>query len=156
MLFPKAYSENQPLLGGYLILRAQDHEQFCAFKATRTSKGRRRFGIQVPTTIEEAEELDRTNQNDLWKVVIGKELSKVRPAFKLNEDGKSIPIGYKKINYHFVFDVKMDLTCKAHLVAGGHVNPYVPKHTSYSSVVSRVMESWVISPLGSLLVFILS
>ena len=106
-------------------------------KATRTSKGRRRFGIQVPTTIEEAEELDKINRNDLWKVAIEKELSKVRPAFKLNEDGKSIPICYKKINYHFVFDVKMDLTRKARLVAGGHLNPYVPKHTSYSSVVSR-------------------
>ena len=31
----------------------------------------------------------------------------------------------------------MDLTHKARLVAGGHLNPYVPKHTSYSSVVSH-------------------
>ena len=106
-------------------------------KATRISKGRRRFGVKVPSTIEEAEELDRINRNDVWKTAIEKELSKVRPAFELLEDGKSIPIGYKKINYHFVFDVKMDLTRKARLVAGGHLNPHVPKHTSYSSVVSR-------------------
>ena len=31
----------------------------------------------------------------------------------------------------------MDLTCKACFVAGGHLNLYKPKHTSYSSVGSR-------------------
>ena len=31
----------------------------------------------------------------------------------------------------------MDHTRKAQLVAGGQLNLYVPKHTSYSSVVSR-------------------
>ena len=30
----------------------------------------------------------------------------------------------------------MDLTHKVRLVDGGHLNPYVPKHISYSSVVS--------------------
>ena len=82
-------------------------------KATRTSKGRHRFGIQVPNTIEEAEELDRTNRNDLWKAAIEKELSKVRPTFELNENGELTPDGYKKINYNFIFDIKMDLTRKA-------------------------------------------
>ena len=46
-------------------------------------------------------------------------------------------IGSKFINYHFVFDVKMDLSQKARLVAGGHLNKNVPSHTNHSSVVSR-------------------
>jgi hypothetical protein len=41
------------------------------------------------------------------------------------------------IPYHIVFDVKMDLTRKARLVAGGHRNKDVPSHLTYSSVASR-------------------
>ena len=81
--------------------------------------------------------LDQTNNNDLWEKANIKELDKVRVTFELLDEENKIPIGTKKINYHFVFDVKMDLTRKARLVAGGHLNKYVPKHTTYSSVASR-------------------
>ena len=43
----------------------------------------------------------------------------------------------QKIGYHFIFDVKSDLERKARLVAGRDLNKNVPKHTSYTSVVSR-------------------
>ena len=48
-----------------------------------------------------------------------------------------IPVGTKKIDYHFIFDIKMDLTRKARLVPGGHRKKNVPKHTSYSTLVSQ-------------------
>ena len=51
-------------------------------------------------------------------------------------EGEAIPLGSKRINYHFIFEVKMDLTRKARLVAGEHLNKDVPQHTTYSSVVS--------------------
>jgi hypothetical protein len=57
------------------------------------------------------------------------------PAFEFRDDDK-VPPGYKKIDCHMVFDVKVDLTCKARLVAGGH-QTNVPKDSEYSSVVSR-------------------
>ena len=41
------------------------------------------------------------------------------------------------MGYHFIFDVKIDLKHKTRLVARGHLNKNIPKHTSYSSVVSR-------------------
>ena len=47
-----------------------------------------------------------------------------------------MPIGHKKITAHMVVDVKMDLTRKARLVAGGHLTD-VPKESTFSSVVSR-------------------
>lgn len=40
------------------------------------------------------------------------------------------------ISYHFIFDVKADLTRKARLVAGGHRHQ-VPTHTTFSSVAGR-------------------
>ena len=106
-------------------------------RASKQSKHRIKFGIKVPNTIEEALALDRENANDLWHKAINKELDKVRVAFQPLSDGESIPVGSKRINYHFIFEVKMDLTRKARLVAGGHLNKDVPRHTTYSSVVSR-------------------
>ena len=106
-------------------------------RASQQSKHRIRFGIEVPDTIDEALNLDKTNGNDLWRNAIDKELNKVRVAFQLLDDNEEIPVGSKKINYHLIFEVKMDLTRKARLVAGGHLNRNVPRHTTYSSVVSR-------------------
>ena len=50
-------------------------------------------------------------------------------------DGEPTPVGYKKIPYHFVFDVKIDGFRKVRLVAGGHrTDP--PEENIYSGVVS--------------------
>ena len=106
-------------------------------RASKQSKHRIRFGIEVPNTIEEALDLDKANGNDFWRNAIDKELNKVRVAFQLLDDNEEVPVGSKKINYHLIFEVKMDLNRKARLVAGGHLNKNVPRHTTYSSVVSR-------------------
>ena len=106
-------------------------------KMSKSVRRNIKYGVEVPTSMEHAKELDRINNNDLWEKAIIKELDKVRIAFELLGEENKIPIGTKKINYHIVFDVKMDLTRKARLVAGGHLNKNVPKHTTYSSVVSR-------------------
>ena len=46
-----------------------------------------------------------------------------------------VPVGYKEITCHFIFDVKMDLTRKAGYAAGGNLtNP--PLSMTYASVVS--------------------
>ena len=51
------------------------------------------------------------------------------------DDDETTPAGYKRIPYHFVFDVKIDGQRKARLVAGGHrTDP--PKEDTYSGVVS--------------------
>ena len=57
-------------------------------------------------------------------------------AFEFLEPGASIPIGYKRNPLHMIFNVKMDFTRKARLVAGGHV-PEVDHNLTHSSVVSR-------------------
>ena len=96
-----------------------------------------KFGITIPTTVDEALQLDIENGNDLWEKAIKRELDKVRIAFMLLEEDQTPVVGSKLINYHIIFDVKMDLTRKARLVAGGHLNQDVPRHTTYSSVVSK-------------------
>ena len=106
--------------------------------AKRISKGcNMKFGITIPTTVDEALRLDRDNGNDLWKRAIDKELKNVKIAFQPISDDELLPVGSKKIPYHIIFDVKFDLSRKARLVAGGHRNPDVPSYSTYSSVVSR-------------------
>ena len=96
-----------------------------------------KYGVKIPATVEEAEKFDRENGNSIWSASISKELKNVIVAFKLLQDGEVPPVGSKEIPYHFIFDVKFDLTRKARLVAGGHKHKEVPSYASYSSVVSR-------------------
>ena len=96
-----------------------------------------KFGIKVPSSVEEALALDKDNGNELWTNAIEKELGNVRIAFRLLEEGEKPPAGSKEIPYHIIFDVKLDLTRKARLVAGGHKNKSVPTFTTFSTVASR-------------------
>ena len=103
----------------------------------RLAKKQYKFGIKVPNSVDEALMLDKENKNTLWSDAIQKELKNVLVAFRLLEEGEQLPIGSKQIPYHIIFDVKLDLTRKARLVAGGHRNRDVPKFTTFSTVASR-------------------
>ncbi|KAI2502898.1 Reverse transcriptase (RNA-dependent DNA polymerase) [Fragilaria crotonensis] len=94
-----------------------------------------KFGIELPKTVAEALKIDERTGTDFWRKAIEQEMKNVMPAFEFI-DGDEAPKFYKKIDCHMIFDVKMDLTRKARLVAGGHqTDP--PKESTYSSVVSR-------------------
>jgi hypothetical protein len=95
-----------------------------------------KFGIQMPKTVAEALGIDKETGTDFWKKAIEKEMKNVIVAFEFKEDDV-VPIGYKHIDCHWVFDVKIgDLTRKARLVADGQQTE-VPRESTYSSVVSR-------------------
>jgi hypothetical protein len=59
-----------------------------------------------------------------------------RSAFKFLEEDEIVPVGYKWIKCHMIFDVKTDFTRKARFVAGGHMTD-PPSSITYSSVVSK-------------------
>ena len=106
-------------------------------KTSHKIRNHTKFGIMIPTTIEEEKALDLENGNELWEVALQKELDKVKVSFHLLEEDDCPPIGSKLINYHIIFDVKIELTIKARFVTGGNLNIEVPKHNTYSSVVSK-------------------
>jgi Reverse transcriptase (RNA-dependent DNA polymerase) len=62
-----------------------------------------------------------------------KEMGNVRIAFQQSD---KVPPGYSKVELMMIFDVKMDFTRKARLVARGDLTETPPTLT-YSSVVSR-------------------
>ena len=63
-------------------------------------------------------------------------MSNVLPAFEFLEEGEHLPVGYKALTVHMVFDIKMDLTRKARLVADDHKTPS-PAESTYAGVVTR-------------------
>ena len=98
---------------------------------------RYKYGYQIPRTAKEAYELDKKNGNTFWQDAIALELLQLH-EYKTFLDmgmGDCRPEGYKKIQVHFVFDVKHDGRHKARLVAGGHLTD-VPLDSVYSGVVS--------------------
>ncbi len=95
-----------------------------------------KFGIPLPSSVADAERLDKLNGNTLWMDALWKEMEAVQIAFEIQDaEVKHLP-RYKKIPGHIVWDVKMNFTRKAQYITGGHcTNP--PKVMTYSSVVSR-------------------
>jgi len=117
-----------------------------------------KFSIEVPKSVEEAYEIDRSTGTSHWTRALEKEMTNVRVAFEkldnVSQDqmrtGKIKP-GYSYCSTHI--DIKMDgaFTRKARLVADGHKTE-PPASVTYSSVVSRdsVRIALTIASLNSL------
>ena len=102
---------------------------------TRYWKRTHKYGIEMPKSVADALAIDEETGTNYWRLAIEKEMRNVSPAFEFRDDD-TMPPGYTKIDCHMIFDIKIDLTRKARLVAGGHQTE-VPKDSVYSSVVSR-------------------
>ena len=111
-----------------------------------------KFGIKIPSSVEEALQFDKDNGDTFWYDAINKEIKNVKVAFHLIGEDESPPPGSKRIPYHIIFDVRYDLTRKARLVAGGHRNRDVPQHSRFSSVASRdsVRSGFLVAALNDL------
>ena len=129
--------DHEPALAWWVNQVLRKRERIIKQVHHRLAKKSLKFGVTVPNSVKEALALDKADGNSLWANAIDKELKNVIVAFDLLEDGESPPAGSKRIPYHFVFDVKMDLTRKARCVAGGHVNKTIHPHATFSSVASR-------------------
>ena len=116
------------------VLRRRD--RIIAKVKTRYWSRTHKFGIELPKSVAEAFIIDQNTGTTFWRDAIEKEMRNVMPAFQFTTEA-DIPIGYKEITLHMVFDIKMDLTRKARLVADGNKTAEVPKEMTYSSVVSR-------------------
>ena len=99
-------------------------------------KRQSKFGIRIPSTVEEAKAIDAENGNTLWQYAIAKEMYEVGVAFRILDENENLPVGYSKSSGHMVFDVKMDFTRKARWVKDGHKTPNLDD-SKYAGVVSK-------------------
>ena len=117
-------------------------------------KKSQQFGVEVPTSFEEAYKLDKNNNNTLWRDVIKKEMTNVSIAFRILDNGEEKPVGYEHNNCHLIFDVKMYFFRKAHFFAGGHTTN-LPAESTYAVVVSQesVCIAFTLASLNDLDIF---
>jgi hypothetical protein len=119
------------------VMHKRDH-MISKMKKSKTKYWHRthKYGIQLPKSVEEALRIDAKNGTTFWREAIEKDMKNVSQAFRFNDDD-SVPVGYKHITCHMIFDVKMvGLVRKARFVAGGHLTD-PPVESVYSSVVTR-------------------
>ena len=95
-----------------------------------------KYGIEVPTSIAHARQIDKNNQNNLWQEAVDLEVYNNSIAFQILEDREETPVGWTQTSGHWVFDVPMDFSRKARWVKDGHKTPD-PEFSSYAGVVSR-------------------
>ena len=67
-----------------------------------------KFGIEIPQTYDDCIHLDQQNGNILWQDAVQEEMTKVRVAFQILNDGELIPPTYQMIHCHMVYDVKIE------------------------------------------------
>ena len=97
-----------------------------------------KYGFRIPKSVQEALEIDKTNNNTLWADAIKEEMKKVRVSFQETDTSPDSLVGYQQITTHLIFDVKLGehFRRKARLVADGHKTS-TPASVTYSTVVSR-------------------
>ena len=95
-----------------------------------------KYGLELPKSVKHALEIDRRTGTDFWRKALEKEIRNVFPAFDMMDDDSAVPPGYEFVETYFVFDIKMDLTRKARLVARGNMTE-ATKEQTFASVVSR-------------------
>jgi Reverse transcriptase (RNA-dependent DNA polymerase) len=100
---------------------------------------RYKYGFEVPRTYEQALCLDKRNGNALWGDATVLKLTQIDDYVtfinKSHHTKVKVPIGYKKIQVHLIYDVKHDGRHQARLVADGHLTD-IPLESVYSGVVS--------------------
>lgn len=101
----------------------------------RVKKTTHKYGIEIPTSVAHAKEIDRRNKNRYWQDAIDKKMENLGIAFDILPDHKAPPVGYKRASGGLIFDVKMDFTRKARWVKHGYKTPN-PVGLNYAGVVS--------------------
>jgi hypothetical protein len=96
-----------------------------------------KYGLELPKSVAQALAIDKRTGTDFWRKAIEKEIRNVFPAFEfIEDDDAKVPPGYEFVDTYFVFDIKMDLSRKARLVARGNMTD-ATKEQTFASVVSR-------------------
>ena len=129
--------DHEPAFAWWVPHTLRKRSRIIAAVSKRYFKRTHKFGIKIPKTVAEAQAFDKENGDTLWMDALEKEMSNVRIAFKILEDGEDVPVAHERITGHLIWDVKMeDFRRKARYVADGHKTA-APDSSVYAGVVSR-------------------
>ena len=114
---------NEPAFAWWVPYTLRKREVILAVVKNWIRKTTHKYGIEIPRDVEHAHEIDSRNGNTMWRDAFKKEMYNVGVAFEILDEGAHAPHGWKQVNEHLVWDVKIDFTRKARWVLGGHKTP---------------------------------
>ncbi|KAI2506530.1 Reverse transcriptase (RNA-dependent DNA polymerase) [Fragilaria crotonensis] len=115
-------------------LRFKETERLLKKVKTKYWSVTHKYGLELPKSVAQALAIDKRTGTDFWEKAIEKEIRNVFPAFEfLKTDDAQVPPGFQFVETYFVFDIKMDLTRKARLVARGSMTE-ATKEETFASV----------------------
>ena len=128
--------DKEPAFQWWVPYTLRNRDRIISAVNSRVRKTTHKYGVEIPSTIEEAFAIDTKNGNTFWRDAINKEMANLKVAFDILPEGHKAPPGYRKASGHLVFDVRMTLERKARWVKDGHRTPE-PEQCTFAGVVSR-------------------
>ena len=102
----------------------------------RISRTTHKCGVEVPTSVAHAKNLDEKDGNALWMGTINRELENLKVTFDVLEDKAKILVGYDEVAGQLVFDIRMTLGWKSRWIKDANRTPE-PEWFTFSGSVSR-------------------
>ena len=102
--------QDEPAFSWWVPYTLKKRDRIIAAVNTRVREATHKYGIEVPSTLEHAYQLDVKNGDTFWRDAIKKEMYNVSIAFEILESGQDPPPRWRKSSGYIVFDVKMDFT----------------------------------------------
>lgn len=119
----------QVFLGELPIL----HQVYQVSRFMKTTK----LGVEDSQSTKRYFEMNQIEDNNIWKGSMPIEIDQLHAheTYIVLEDHQSISSGYKRVSYHYIYDVKYDGRKKFRLIAGGHMTDPLNMDI-FSSIVS--------------------
>ena len=95
-----------------------------------------KYGVQLPSTVQEAFDINGENGNTLLCDALKKDTENLKVTFEIIPDGESPLVQYTKASGHLIFGVTMTLEGKDRYVKDGHKTPQ-PEWSTFAGVSSR-------------------
>ena len=87
---------NEPAFIWWVPYTLRKRDAIISAVKMRVRKTTHKYGIEVPTTVEHANRIDKANNNDFWRKAIAKEMMNVGVAFQILQDNEQVPAGWSK------------------------------------------------------------
>ena len=103
--------QDEPASDWWVPFTLQKRDSIIAAVNSCVRKATHKYGIEIPTSVEHTEEIDKRNQSTFWQDAIN--FSDIGIAFKILEQGETPPSQYRRSSGHMIYIVKMDFTRKS-------------------------------------------
>ena len=127
--------DDQPAFAYWINHVLKKRDKIISALKNRMTKATHKYGIELPTSVAHAKQIDARNGNSLWADALATEMNTILIAFDFRGHSPPPP-GYTPSSGHVIFDVKMDFTRKARWVKDGH-RTRDPEGSNFAGVVSR-------------------